>query len=258
MQIMNETPEGEAFFGMTSLPRLKNISGTPFRNSEGKLRAVTFAGDRVIPSEAVSATLQGADVESLVSRPIALPMKTRSLYCRANWPMKLTGLLTGSSPKRLRFSHKLATFGFVILKDSAMKALVIPPYLREGDLISIITPASHIDQEAVIRAVDKLEESGFRVTLGEHVFSRSGPFAGTDDERLNDIQKATDDPPGKGGALLTRWLRHVKDSRQDRFFCAEKASQVVCRLQRYHLAAPVAQYSMRYRLASCRDAAQLF
>jgi hypothetical protein len=63
MQIMNETPEGEAFFGMTSLSRLRDISGTPFRNSEGKLRAVTFAGDRVIPPEAVSATLQGADVE---------------------------------------------------------------------------------------------------------------------------------------------------------------------------------------------------
>ena len=63
MKIMNETPEGEAFFGMTSLSRLRDISGTPFRNSEGKLRAVTFAGDRVIPPEAVSATLQGADVE---------------------------------------------------------------------------------------------------------------------------------------------------------------------------------------------------
>jgi muramoyltetrapeptide carboxypeptidase len=78
-----------------------------------------------------------------------------------------------------------------------MKALVIPPYLREGDLISIVTPASHIEQEAVIRAVEKLEGSGFRVTLGDHVFTRSGPFAGTDDERLHDIQKATDDPEVK-------------------------------------------------------------
>jgi hypothetical protein len=63
MQIMNDTPEGRAFYGMTSLDRLKEISGTPFRNSEGRLRAVTFAGDRVIPPDAVSATLQGADVE---------------------------------------------------------------------------------------------------------------------------------------------------------------------------------------------------
>ncbi len=63
LQIMNDTPEGEAFYGMTSLRRLKEVSGTPFRNSDGMFKAVTFAGDRVIPAEAVSATLRGADLE---------------------------------------------------------------------------------------------------------------------------------------------------------------------------------------------------
>ncbi|MBE0677136.1 MAG: hypothetical protein IH592_00075 [Bacteroidales bacterium] len=63
MQILNGTPEGEAFYAMTSLSRLKDISGTPFVNTGGKLKAITFAGDRVIPAEAVSATLQGADAE---------------------------------------------------------------------------------------------------------------------------------------------------------------------------------------------------
>lgn len=74
-----------------------------------------------------------------------------------------------------------------------MKAPVIPPYLDEGDLITIVTPASHIDQEPVLKAVKMLEESGFRVSLGEHVFTRSGPFSGSDDQRLHDLQKATDD-----------------------------------------------------------------
>ncbi|MCA1740892.1 MAG: LD-carboxypeptidase [Bacteroidales bacterium] len=74
-----------------------------------------------------------------------------------------------------------------------MKALVIPPYLDEGDLITIVTPASHIDQDPVLKAVKILEQSGFRVSLGEHVFTRSGPFSGSDDERLHDLQKATDD-----------------------------------------------------------------
>jgi hypothetical protein len=63
MKIMNDTPEGEAFYAMTSLNRLKAVSGTPFRHTEGKLRAVSFAGDCVIPSDAVSATLQGANLE---------------------------------------------------------------------------------------------------------------------------------------------------------------------------------------------------
>ncbi|MFZ2286733.1 MAG: DUF6051 family protein [Bacteroidales bacterium] len=63
MKILNGTPEGEAFYAMTSPGRLKKISGTPFSKSEGRLKAITFAGDRVIPAEAVTATLQGADTE---------------------------------------------------------------------------------------------------------------------------------------------------------------------------------------------------
>ncbi len=78
-----------------------------------------------------------------------------------------------------------------------MKSLVIPPYLKEGDQIVIISPASHIDHEPVMQAAVMLEASGFRVTLGDHLFSRSGPFAGSDNERLRDIQRATDDPEVK-------------------------------------------------------------
>ena len=96
-----------------------------------------------------------------------------------------------------------------------MKSLIMPPYLREGDRIEIITPASHIEEEVVHKAVLMLEASGFRVTLGEHLFSRSGPFAGTDDDRLLDIQKATDDPEVKavlcsrGGYGMTRIVDRI-------------------------------------------------
>jgi muramoyltetrapeptide carboxypeptidase len=75
-----------------------------------------------------------------------------------------------------------------------MKELTIPPYLKEGDCISIISPASWIEEDKVMPAVKMLEEYGFRIMLGDHVFSRSGPFAGNDDERLNDFQNATDNP----------------------------------------------------------------
>ncbi len=78
-----------------------------------------------------------------------------------------------------------------------MKSLLIPPYLRDGDRIEIITPASPIEEGVVHNAVHMLEESGFRVTLGSHVFARSGPFAGSEADRLHDIQRATDDPDVK-------------------------------------------------------------
>ena len=96
-----------------------------------------------------------------------------------------------------------------------MKSIVIPPFLKEGDRIEIITPASPIEADLVHMAAQKLRESGFRVTLGEHVFSRSGPFAGTERERLLDIQKATDDPDVKavlcsrGGYGMTRIIERI-------------------------------------------------
>jgi muramoyltetrapeptide carboxypeptidase len=96
-----------------------------------------------------------------------------------------------------------------------MNSIVIPPFLKEGDRIEIISPASHIDAELVHMAAQKLRESGFRITLGEHVFSRSGPFAGTESERLLDIQRATDDPDVKavlcsrGGYGMTRIIERI-------------------------------------------------
>jgi muramoyltetrapeptide carboxypeptidase len=96
-----------------------------------------------------------------------------------------------------------------------MKPFVIPPFLKEGDRIEIITPASHIDPETVHMAARKLSDSGFRVTLGEHLFSHNGPFAGTESERLHDIQKATDDPDVKavlcsrGGYGMTRIVDRI-------------------------------------------------
>lgn len=96
-----------------------------------------------------------------------------------------------------------------------MKSIVIPPFLKEGDRIEIITPASPIEADLVQMAAQKLKDSGFRVTLGEHVFSRSGPFAGTESERLLDIQRATDDPDVKavlcsrGGYGMTRIVDRI-------------------------------------------------
>jgi pimeloyl-ACP methyl ester carboxylesterase len=60
---ITDTPAGEAFFAMSSLPRLNRLFGSPFRNTRGRLKAVTLSGDVVIPPAAVSATLEGADME---------------------------------------------------------------------------------------------------------------------------------------------------------------------------------------------------
>jgi muramoyltetrapeptide carboxypeptidase len=67
----------------------------------------------------------------------------------------------------------------------------------------------------VLHAEKLLKASGFDVVLGEHVFSTDGPFAGSDDERLHDLQQVTDDPSVKavlcsrGGYGMSRIIDRV-------------------------------------------------
>lgn len=74
-----------------------------------------------------------------------------------------------------------------------MKPLTIPPYLKEGDRVAIVSPSGIVEKDVIIKAARMLTSAGFEVVMGDNVFSRSGCFAGTDRERLNDLQKATDD-----------------------------------------------------------------
>ena len=62
--LMNDTPEGRAFYAMTSLQRLNSIHGEPFGKWDGRLRAVSLEGDKVIPAGAIREALSGADFEA--------------------------------------------------------------------------------------------------------------------------------------------------------------------------------------------------
>lgn len=68
---------------------------------------------------------------------------------------------------------------------------VVPPYLKRGDEIAIISPSSSIDEDKVNHAVNVFEDMGLKVRIGKNALKRSGPFAGTDEERLADLQEMT-------------------------------------------------------------------
>jgi muramoyltetrapeptide carboxypeptidase len=69
----------------------------------------------------------------------------------------------------------------------------IPPFLNFGDEVAIISPSFCIDENKVYDAITILESWGLKVRTGKNVFRKDGPFAGTDDERLADLQEMTDD-----------------------------------------------------------------
>lgn len=62
-KIFDDTAVGEAFYAMSSVGRLKKIFGDPFRHEDGRIKAITFTSDRVIPPVGISETMRGADVE---------------------------------------------------------------------------------------------------------------------------------------------------------------------------------------------------
>lgn len=65
-----------------------------------------------------------------------------------------------------------------------------PGRLRVGDKIRFVSPASTPQREAVLRGAARLEAWGLRVDFGEHAFRKAGYLAGTDDDRLADINTA--------------------------------------------------------------------
>lgn len=75
---------------------------------------------------------------------------------------------------------------------------VIPPYLHEGDLISIVSPASSVADASLIEGAERcLTSWGLRVHVSPHVLTHCGHFAASDEDRLADIQTAIDDPEVK-------------------------------------------------------------
>jgi muramoyltetrapeptide carboxypeptidase len=72
--------------------------------------------------------------------------------------------------------------------------MITPPYLKPGEKIAIVSPARSITFEEVYPAMKILQRWGLEVVLGTHVFSRSDQFAGTDEQRMRDLQHMLDDP----------------------------------------------------------------
>ena len=70
----------------------------------------------------------------------------------------------------------------------------IPPYLKKGDIIGITCPSGYISLEECQPAINKMQEWGFEIRVGNTVGCKDFTFAGTDEERAKDLQQMLDDP----------------------------------------------------------------
>jgi muramoyltetrapeptide carboxypeptidase len=69
----------------------------------------------------------------------------------------------------------------------------IPPYLKEGDVIGITSPAGYITLQDIQPAVQQITEWGFKTVIGNTIGKRDFTYGGTDEERLQDLQQMLDD-----------------------------------------------------------------
>jgi len=66
--------------------------------------------------------------------------------------------------------------------------------LRPGDAVRFVSPASPPDRASVEIRAKVLESWGLRVEIGPHAFDKTGFLAGSDDDRLSDVNDAFRDP----------------------------------------------------------------
>ncbi|WP_407264156.1 LD-carboxypeptidase [Tenacibaculum maritimum] len=83
-----------------------------------------------------------------------------------------------------------------LLGQSISLKKIKPPYLQKGDTIIILAPAGILKNRALVIDKAKMlaEKWGLKVLYGRHMFEQGNHFAGTDEQRCEDFQKALDDP----------------------------------------------------------------
>ena len=73
---------------------------------------------------------------------------------------------------------------------SAVRRIVKPKRLAEGDTVGLVLPASAtFEAEDLVIAREQLELLGFKVVIGAHAYDRHGYFAGRDKDRADDLNR---------------------------------------------------------------------
>ena len=93
--------------------------------------------------------------------------------------------------------------------------MIYPSFLKANDKAVILSPSGKIESQWVEGLKAMLESYGLVVSVAEHAFCAKGRFAGTDNDRVQDLQKAINDAQVKaifcsrGGYGLARIIDKI-------------------------------------------------
>jgi muramoyltetrapeptide carboxypeptidase len=77
-----------------------------------------------------------------------------------------------------------------------MKKIIFPKSLKKGDKIAVISPAGSVETTQLEKGIEMIKSKGYEPVLGEHLytkFSNGYNYAGTEQERIKDINWALND-----------------------------------------------------------------
>ena len=109
---------------------------------------------------------------------------------------------------------------------AAGKSLIMPPALKAGDKVAIISPASTPGDNNPELAAATLRAWGFVPVIGQHVLTRCHAYAGTIEERCAELRWALNDPEikaivctrgGYGSAMLLDPMTHADFKRHPKW-----------------------------------------
>lgn len=92
---------------------------------------------------------------------------------------------------------------------------ILPPFLKKGDHVALISPSGVIDEALVLAAKEVYESWGLVAEIGTSALKKNGRFAGTDEDRIADITWALTDKKikaifcNRGGYGLVRLVGQI-------------------------------------------------
>lgn len=72
--------------------------------------------------------------------------------------------------------------------------MITPTHLKKGDCIGLISTARKISEEELNPALKIFKKWGLKIKFASHLFEEQNQFAGTDEQRLADLQGFIDNP----------------------------------------------------------------
>lgn len=107
---------------------------------------------------------------------------------------------------RKKFLASLGSASALLLTDVSQasaaiakrgKKILVPPYLKAGDLIGITSPSGFVTVQEIQPAVEQIQGWGLRILQGNSIGKKDFTFGGTDEERRKDFQDMIDNPEVK-------------------------------------------------------------